>query len=70
MRRRPTDVEELGEHGVATFGREQARLVTRMRIALVAGHEPRAHHDRRGAGGERGASGRRVGDPTGGEQWQ
>src|SRR3954467_7360040 len=44
MWRGPTDVEELGEHGVATFGRKQARLVARMRVALVAGHEPRAHH--------------------------
>ena len=47
MRRRPTDVEELGQHGVATFGRKQARLVARMRVALVAGHEARAHHDSR-----------------------
>ena len=45
MRRRPADVEEPGQHGVATFGLKQARLVARMGVALLAGHESRAHHD-------------------------
>ena len=45
MRRRPAHVEELGQHGVATFGLQQTRLVARMSVALVAGHEARAHHD-------------------------
>ena len=69
MRRRPTDVEEPGQH-VATFGRKQAALVARMRVALVAGHEARAHHDSRGACGERGTRRRRIGNPAGGEQGQ
>ena len=70
MGRGPADVEEFGQHGVATFSLQQARLVARMRVALVAGHEARAHHDRRGARGERRARRRRIGDPARGQQRQ
>ena len=69
MRRRPADVEEVREHGVATSA-ASSRLVARVRVALVAGHEARAHHDPRGARGERGERRRRVGDPARREQRQ
>lgn len=70
MRHRPADVEQIGEHGVATVSLQQASLVTRMGVALVAGHEVCAHDDSHGAGGERGPRRRRVGDPARGEQGQ
>src|SRR5215208_5712698 len=51
MRGVPADVKEPGQHGVVPVRLEQARLVMRMRVALVAGYEPRAHdHGRRAAG--------------------
>ena len=59
-RRRPAHVKQLGQHGVASFGSEQARLVARMRVALVAGHEPGAHHHSHRASSERGTRGRRI----------
>src|SRR4051795_7088013 len=45
MGRWPADVEQFRQHGVATLSLQQPRLVTRMSVALVAGHEARAHRD-------------------------
>ena len=49
---------------------EKVRLVTRMRVALLAGYEPCPHHHSRRAGDERSAGRDRIGDTSGGQQWQ
>jgi hypothetical protein len=65
MRRsRPAYVEQLSQCRVAGFGLQQARLVPRMSVGLVAGHKSGAHDDSHGAGTEHCTRRRRIADPA------
>ncbi len=55
---------------VASFGLQQARLVLRMGVGLVAGHKSGAHDDGHGASNEHGTRGSGIADPARRKHWQ
>jgi hypothetical protein len=69
-RLRPSHVKYLGQHRVASFRLDQARLVARMCAGLGTCHEAGAHDHSHRATGKRSSRRGRIADPARGKQRQ